>query len=132
MLMMTTKRIPALLTLAVLLPLAALAQPRQNNLTVVPPPARIVSPVIDGAKTTFSIFAPQAIIVSWSFTFGPKRAADLTVRDGSDIKMYHNDISKKILGGDANFKIASAGRYRFKLYYESADCTWHLAISAVK
>ena len=69
---------------------------------------------------------------SWGFTFGPKRAADLTVRDGSDIKMYHNDISKKILGGDANFKIASAGRYRFKLYYESADCTWHLAISAVK
>ena len=64
MLMMTTKRIPALLTLAVLLPLAALAQPRQNNLTVVPPPARIVSPVIDGARTTFSIAALQAITVS--------------------------------------------------------------------
>ena len=62
--MMTTKRIPALLTLAVLLPLAALAQPRQNNLTVVPPPARIVSPVIDGARTTFSIAALQAITVS--------------------------------------------------------------------
>jgi hypothetical protein len=69
---------------------------------------------------------------SWGYTFGPKRAADLTVRDGSDIKIYHNDISKKLLGGDANFKINAAGRYRFKLYYESADCTWHLAISAVK
>lgn len=68
----------------------------------------------------------------WGYTFGPKRAADLTVSDGSDIKIYHNDISKKVLGGDANFKIASAGRYRFKFYYESADCTWHLAISAVK
>ena len=31
---------------------------------------------------------------SWGYTFGPKRAADLTVRDGSDIKIYHNDISK--------------------------------------
>jgi len=69
---------------------------------------------------------------NWGFTFGPKRAADLTVRDGSDIKIYHNDISKKVLGGDANFKIASPGTYKFKFYYESADCTWHLAISAVK
>ena len=69
---------------------------------------------------------------SWSFTFGPKRAADLTVRDGSDIKIYHNDISKKALGGDANFKVNKAGRYRFKMYYESADCTWHIAVSAVK
>ncbi|MCR4824634.1 MAG: SusE domain-containing protein [Bacteroidales bacterium] len=69
---------------------------------------------------------------NWGFTFGPKRAADLTVRDGSDIKIYHNDIAKKALGGDANFKIASAGRYRFKFYYESADCTWHLAINVVK
>lgn len=69
---------------------------------------------------------------SWSFTFGPKRAADLTVRDGSDIKIYHNDISKRFVGGDANFKVNKAGTYRFKLYYESADCTWHLAVSAVK
>ena len=69
---------------------------------------------------------------SWSYTFGPKRAADLTVRDGSDIKIYHNDIAKKFVGGDANFKVNKAGTYRFKLYYESADCTWHLAISAVK
>ena len=69
---------------------------------------------------------------SWSYTFGPKRAADLTVRDGSDIKIYHNDIAKKFVGGDANFKVNKAGTYRFKLYYESADCTWHLAVSAVK
>ena len=69
---------------------------------------------------------------NWGFTFGPKRAADLTVRDGSDIKIYHNDISKKVLGGDANFKVNAAGTYRFKFYYESADCTWHLAVSAVK
>ena len=39
-------------------------QGRAAGLTVVPPPARIISPVIDGNKTTFSIAAPQAINVS--------------------------------------------------------------------
>ena len=169
------KLVSALIAGMLIFPLSVIAQPRQNNLTVVPQPARIVSPVIDGSRTTFSIAAPQAITVSlhgswmnpddncygplvydaeekawigqadytsgnfrisindsWSFTFGPKRAADLTVRDGSDIKIYHNDIAKKFVGGDANFKVNKAGTYRFKLYYESADCTWHLAVSAVK
>ncbi len=68
----------------------------------------------------------------WGYTFGPKRPADLTVSDGSDIKIYHNDIARPFVGGDANFKISSPGRYRFKFYYESADCTWHLAINVAK
>ena len=40
------------------------AQRQNTNLTVVPPAAKVVSPVIDGNKTTFSIAAPQAINVS--------------------------------------------------------------------
>ena len=65
---------------------------------------------------------------SWSYTFGPKTINELTVKDGSDIKIYHNDISKKFVGGDANFKINKAGSYTFRFYYESADGTWHLSI----
>lgn len=66
---------------------------------------------------------------SWSYTFGPKRIEDLVLKDGADIKIYHNDIGKPIVGGDTNFKMASPGKYRFKFYYESADCTWHLSVN---
>ena len=38
-------------------------QGRAAGVSVVPAPARVVSPVIDGSKTTFSIAAPQAINV---------------------------------------------------------------------
>lgn len=65
---------------------------------------------------------------SWSYTFGPKTINELTVKDGSDIKIYHNDISKKFVGGDANVKLNAPGNYVFKFYYESADATWHLSI----
>ena len=49
-----------------LLSIASFAQPRANtaNLTVVPPVAKVESPVIKGDKVTFSIAAPQAITVS--------------------------------------------------------------------
>lgn len=55
----------ALVAGAMFLSVAASAQ-RANtaNLTVVPPPAKVESPVINGSKTTFSIAAPQAITVS--------------------------------------------------------------------
>ena len=69
---------------------------------------------------------------SWGYTFGPKRIEDLICKDGSDIKIYHNNIGKPILGGDANFKLSSPGTYTFKFYYESADCTWHLAMNLAK
>ena len=65
---------------------------------------------------------------NWSFTFGPKTINELSVKDGSDIKIYHNDISKQYVGGDANFKLNAAGTYTFKFYYESADATWHMSI----
>lgn len=69
---------------------------------------------------------------SWSYTFGPKDINSLTVGDGSDIKIYHNDVAKPIIGGDANITLKQPGKYNFRFYYESADCTWHLAIEAVK
>lgn len=68
----------------------------------------------------------------WGYTFGPKDVGSLTVNDGGDIKIYHNDIAKKFIGGDANFKPNAAGRYTFRFYYESADGTWHLAINLAK
>ncbi len=68
---------------------------------------------------------------NWSYTFGPKDLNSLTVSDGSDIMIYHNDIASPLVGGDANITISSAGRYTFRMYYESADCTWHLSIDAV-
>lgn len=69
---------------------------------------------------------------SWGYTFGPKRIEDLVCKDGSDIKIYHNDIAKPIVGGDANFKINAPGTYTFRFYYESADCTWHLSMNLAK
>lgn len=56
----------------------------------------------------------------------------LKVADGSDVKIYHNDVAKPLVGGDANMTLSSPGRYNFRFYYESADCTWHLAIEAVQ
>lgn len=69
---------------------------------------------------------------NWGFTFGPKRVEDLTLSDGADIKIYHNDIAKKFVGGDANFKLTAPGKYHFRFYYESADGSWHLSITAAK
>lgn len=69
---------------------------------------------------------------SWSYTFGPKDMNSLKVADGSDVKIYHNDVAKPLVGGDANMTLSSPGRYNFRFYYESADCTWHLAIEAVQ
>ena len=68
----------------------------------------------------------------WGYTFGPKTVADLQIKDGSDVKIYHNDVSKPVVGGDANMTIDQPGRYNFRLYYESADCTWHFAIELAK
>ncbi len=69
---------------------------------------------------------------SWAWTFGPKTINELTCQDGSDIKIYHNDIAKKYVGGDANWKMRKAGTYVYTLYYESADCTWHVAMKTAK
>lgn len=66
---------------------------------------------------------------SWNYTFGPKRIEDLTLESGADIKIYHNDIGKPIVGGDTNFKMKEPGKYHFRFYYESADGTWHLSIT---
>lgn len=64
--------------------------------------------------------------------FGPKDPNSLKLTAGSDVKIYHQDISKPIVGGDPNMSIDAPGSYVFKMYYESADATWHLVVNVAK
>jgi|GEM_PF-1228161 len=64
----------------------------------------------------------------WNYTMGPKTIPELTLQDGSDVKVYHASISKPLVGGDPNMKINEYGKYTFRFYYESADATWHLSV----
>ena len=64
--------------------------------------------------------------------FGPKDVNSLKLKAGSDVKIYHQDIGKPIVGGDPNMSIDAPGTYVFKLYYESADATWHLVVNTAK
>lgn len=65
---------------------------------------------------------------NWSYTMGPKIPEDLSLRIGSDVKVFDNSISKPLLGKDPNMALNEAGTYKFIFYFSSTDATWHFKV----
>jgi hypothetical protein len=65
---------------------------------------------------------------NWSYTMGPKVLADLSLRAGSDVKVYDTSIAKPLLGKDPNMTLNEAGTYKFIFYFTSIDATWHFKV----
>jgi hypothetical protein len=74
-------------------------------------------------------FSPDDKGWGWSYTMGPRAIADLSIKAGSDVKVFDsNTVSKPLLKADPNMKLDVAGKYKFILYFTSTDATWHFKV----
>lgn len=86
----------------------------------------IVTAADGGASFRILCYAPDAN--PWGYTLGPRTIPDLSLTVGSDVKVFDNNISKPLVGGDANMKMDATGTYKFILYYTSTDAIWHFKV----
>lgn len=87
--------------------------------------------VVSAASTqSFRIlcFSPDDTGWGWSYTMGPRTIEDLHLSLGSDVKVFDNNISKPLVGGDANMSLDVEGTYKFILYYTGTDAMWHFKV----
>lgn len=88
--------------------------------------------VVADATTTDSFrvlfYSPEDTGWGWSYTLGPRVREDLSIGYGSDVKIFDNNISKPLLGGDANMKVNEDGTFKFIIYYTATDAAWHFKV----
>ncbi len=74
-------------------------------------------------------YSPEDTGWGWSYTMGPRTIPELSIKAGSDVKVFDsNTVSKPLIKSDPNMKLDVAGKYKFILYYTATDATWHFKV----